>query len=162
MLFELGIGQNYMVGLAMMLHPIPHAVLHIWHATGYCTGLLTVWSPRGNPGMGRCWDTNFVSGLHPAAQSDIGEQQWVTGIHCVWSVAGWLIVYQFGILSLSCSQYSQTICLSRWDDNACLGVRNTCSIGAWPNSLDRRPPWYCTVSLLLQTNKQLWIILKWP
>ena len=42
----------------------------------------------------------------------IGEQQWVTGFHCVCSVVGWLIVYQFGILSLSCSQYSQTICLS--------------------------------------------------
>ena len=41
-----------------------------------------------------------------------------------------------------------------WDDNACLGVRNTSSIGAWPNSLDRRPPWYCIVSPLLQTNKQ--------
>ena len=26
------------------------------------------------------------------------------------------------------------------DDNACLGDRNTSSIGAWPNSLDRRPP----------------------
>ena len=29
---------------------------------------------------------------------------------CVCSVVGWLIVYQLGILSLSCSQYSQTIC----------------------------------------------------
>ena len=33
-----------------------------------------------------------------------------------------------------------------WGDIACLGVRNTSSIGAWPNSLDRRPPWYCSVS----------------
>ena len=32
-----------------------------------------------------------------------------------------------------------------WDNNACLGVRNTSSIGAWPNSLDRRPPKYCIV-----------------
>ena len=62
----------------------------------------------------------------------------------------WLIAYQVGILSLSCSQYSLNICLSGWDDNTCLGVRN---IGSWPNSLDRRPPWYCTVSPLLQTNK---------
>jgi hypothetical protein len=74
---------------------------------------------------------------------------------CVCSVVGWLIVYQLGILSLSCSQYIQTICWRRWDDNACLGVRNTSSIGAWPNSLDRRPPWYCIVSPLLQTNKQI-------
>ena len=72
---------------------------------------------------------------------------------CMWSVVGWLIVYQLGILSLSCSQYSQTICWHGWDDNTCLGVRNTSSKGAWPNSLDRRPPWYCIVSLLLQTNK---------
>ena len=63
------------------------------------------------------------------------------------SVVEWLIVYQLGILSLSCSQYSQTICWPRWDDNACLGVRNTSSIGAWPNSLDRRLPWYCISSV---------------
>ena len=74
-------------------------------------------------------------------------------------------MYQLGILSLSCSQYSQTICWLGWDDNACLGVRNTSSTGAWPNSLDRRLPWYCIVSPLLQTNKQtylrhcLWIII---
>ena len=58
-------------------------------------------------------------------QPAIGEQQWVTVSLCVWSVVGWLIVYQFGTLSLSCSQHSQTICLSGWDDNACLGVRST-------------------------------------
>ena len=29
-----------------------------------------------------------------------------------------------------------------WDDNACLGVRNTSSIGAWPNFLVWRPLWY--------------------
>ena len=32
-----------------------------------------------------------------------------------------------------------------WDDNACLGVSNISSIGAWPNSIGRRPPWYCIV-----------------
>ena len=43
-----------------------------------------------------------------------------------------------------------------WDDNACLGVRNTSSIGVWHNSLDRRPPWYCIVSPLLQNkNKKI-------
>ena len=51
---------------------------------------------------------------------------------CVCSVVGWLIVYQLGILSLSCSQYSWR----GWDDN-------------------RRPPWYCIVSPLLQTNKEM-------
>ena len=35
-----------------MLHPIPHAVLHIGHAT--VLGLRTVWSLWGNPGMARC------------------------------------------------------------------------------------------------------------
>ena len=39
---------------------------------------------------------NFASKIHSAGQSDIGEQQWVTGFHCVWSVVGWLIVYQDG------------------------------------------------------------------
>ena len=68
---------------------------------------------------------------------------------CVCSVVVWSIVYQLGILSLSCSQYSQTICWRGWDGNTCLGVRNTSSIGAWPNSLDWRPPLYCIVSPLL-------------
>ena len=97
-------------------------------------------------------DGNFVCGLHLTVQSAIGKQQWVTGFHCMWSVVGSLIVHQFGILSLSCIQYSQTICLSGWDDNTCLGVRNTSSIGAWHNSFDWRPPWYCKVSPLLQNK----------
>ena len=50
------------------------------------------------------------SGIMALWQSDIGKQQWVTGFHCVCSVVGWLIVYQLGTLSLSYSQYSQTIC----------------------------------------------------
>jgi hypothetical protein len=41
-----------------------------------------------------------------------------------------------------------------WDDNACLGVRNTSSIGAWHNSLDLRPPWYCILSPLLQRKRK--------
>ena len=48
----------------------------------------------------------------------------------------------------------------RWDDNACLGERNTSSIGAWANSLDRRPPKYCIVSPLLK--KRIYIILNPP
>ena len=45
-------------------------------------GLLTVWSLWGNPGMARLLrDVNFASKIHPAGQSDIGEQQWVTGFH---------------------------------------------------------------------------------
>ena len=53
-----------------------------------------------------------LCGIQPAVQSTIGEQQWVTGFHCVCvcRFVGWLIEYQLGILSLSCSQYSQTIC----------------------------------------------------
>ena len=34
-------------------------------------------------------DGNFACGIHPAAQSAIGKQQWVNGFHCVWSVVGW-------------------------------------------------------------------------
>ena len=90
-------------------------------------------------------DGNFACRIHPKVQSAIG-------FHCVCSVVGWLIVYLLAYyVSLSSSQYSQTICWRGWDDNAFLGARNTCSIGAWPNSLDRRPPWYCIVSPLLQT-----------
>ena len=54
------------------------------------------------------------------------------------------IVYQLGILSLSCSQYSQTIYWRGWDDNAYLGVTNN-SIGAWPIFLVWSLPWYCIV-----------------
>ena len=39
-------------------------------------------------------------------QAAVGH--WVSLYVC--SVVGWLIAYQLGILSLSCSQYSQTIC----------------------------------------------------
>ena len=74
-------------------------------------------------------------------------------------------------LSLSCSQYSQTICWRGWDDIVCLGVRNTSSKGAWPNSLDQRPPKYsilysisavsnsvqCRVSSLFKKNEIIWI-----
>jgi hypothetical protein len=31
-------------------------------------------------------DGNFACGIHLAAQSAIGEQQWVTGFHCVCEV----------------------------------------------------------------------------
>ena len=102
------------------------------------------------PHWARCWemDTSQSANCHqPAA---VGH--WVS--LCVCIVVEWLIVYQLSILSLSCSQYSQTICWRGWDDNACLGIGNTSSIGAWPNFLDRRLLWYCIVSSLLQTNKQ--------
>ena len=36
-----------------------------------------------------------------------------------------------------------------WDDNAC-----TLTIGAWHNSLDRRPPWYLVSPLLKTKTKQ--------
>ena len=32
-------------------------------------------------------DINFASWIHPAAQSDIGKQQWINGIHCVCEVS---------------------------------------------------------------------------
>ena len=92
------------------------------------------------------WNASCSAKYH--RQAAVGH--WVS--LCVWSVVGSLIVYQLGILSLSCSQYSQTICWQGWDHNACLGVRNTCSIGDWPNFLDWKPPWYCIVSPVLQTK----------
>ena len=64
--------------------------------------------------------------LQDRSHSTKGHRRAAVGfIVCVCSVVGWLIVYQLGS-----------------------------SIGAWPNSLDRRPLWYCIVSPLLykQTN----------
>ena len=79
-------------------------------------------------------DTSISAKCH--RQAAVGY--WV--LLCVCSVVGinnfgWLIVYQSGILSLSCIQYSQTLCWHGWDDNIYLGVGNTSRIGAWPNSL---------------------------
>ena len=73
------------------------------------------------------WKKLLRPNFWPIVQSIvlIGKQQWVWVSLCVFSAVGWLIVYQLGILSLSCSQYSQTICWHGWDDNACLGVRST-------------------------------------
>ena len=75
-------------------------------------------------------DVNFACRIHPAAQSDIGEQQWVTGLHCVWSVIGWLIVYEDGHY-LYPGQYSKTICQSQigwyrlWGRNILMARRST-------------------------------------
>ena len=66
---------------------------------------------------------NIFESCNPVAQSASGKRQWVTVSLCVRSVVGWFIVYSFGILSLSCNQYSQIICWRGWDDNACLGAR---------------------------------------
>ena len=57
-----------------------------------------------------------------------------------------------GPVILANGRYSQTFCWHGWDDNVCLEFRNTCSLGAWPNSLDWRPLWYCIVSPMLQTK----------
>jgi hypothetical protein len=109
--------------------------------------LPTVWLHWGNPGVARCWEmatlpTGYIPQFKVPSTSSSGSLGFI-----VCSFVGWLIVYQLGILSLSCSQYSHTICWHVWDDSAS-------SIGAWPNSLDWRPLWYCIVSPLLQTNKE--------
>ena len=126
--------------------------------TQLANSMVTLDEPGGWLGVKR-WqlclqDTSRNAKCH--RQTAVGH--WVS--LCVCSVVEWLLVYQLGILSLSCSQYSQTISWRGWDDNACLGVRNTSIIGAWTNSLDRRLPWYCMVSLLLQTDKQTWLLLQ--
>ena len=73
-------------------------------------GLPTVWSLWGNPGMARCWEMSTLpAGYIPSTkwhrQTAVGH--WVS--LCVWSVVGWLIVYQDGNY-LYPGQYSQTIC----------------------------------------------------
>ena len=75
-------------------------------------GMPTVWSLWGNPGwlgVERCQlclqDTSHRAKWHRWAA--VGH--WVS--LCVWSVVGWLIVYQDGDY-LYTGQYSQTICRS--------------------------------------------------
>ena len=42
---------------------------------------------RGRPGVSKVSRAvNFACRIHPAAQSNISEQQWVTGFHCVCEV----------------------------------------------------------------------------
>ena len=81
-------------------------------------GLPTVWSLWGNPGMARCRE---MSTLHAGyilqhkvtSASSSGSLGFIMNFHCVWSVAGWLIVYQDGDY-LYLGQYSQTICRSQY------------------------------------------------
>ena len=108
--------------------------------------------PIDNTNHNLIWSsTHSIVSFFTRHTSAICEQQFVTGFYPVCVQCCRLVD---SVPTLSCSQYSQNICWCRWDDNACLGVKNTCSIGAWPNSLDWRPPWYCKVSPLLQKNKQ--------
>ena len=51
-------------------------------------------------------DVKFACRIHPAAQSDIGKQQWVTGFHCVCEV---LIVYQDGDYLYPCLYSHQSV-----------------------------------------------------
>jgi hypothetical protein len=104
--------------------------------------LPTVGSLWGNPGMARCREmATLPAGYIPQRKLPSDSSSGSLGfIVCQQDCVAWLIVHQLGILSLSCSQYSQSICWCGWDDSTCLGVRNTSSIGAWPNFLNRRLP----------------------
>ena len=57
----------------------------VWDAVkGHCA--------LGDPGVARCWEMAIIAcGRHLAVQSAIVEQQWETGVHCMWSVVEWLI-----------------------------------------------------------------------
>jgi hypothetical protein len=64
--------------------------------------LPTVWSLWGNPGMARCWEMSILpAGYIPQCKVPSASSSGSRMVD---------IVYQLGILSLSCSQYSQTIC----------------------------------------------------
>ena len=91
-----------------------------------------------------CWQYGYTGGtwvwlgverwqlcLQDTSRSANRHQPSAVGHWVSLCIVGCLIVYHLGILSLSCSQYSQTICWNGWDDNACLGARNTSSIWAW-------------------------------
>ena len=74
-------------------------------------GLPTVWSLWGNPGMARCREMSTLpAGYIPQRKVTSASSSGSLGfIVCVWSVVGWLIVYQDGDY-LYPGQYSQTIC----------------------------------------------------
>ena len=72
------------------------------------SGIIPDW---GNMGLARYREmATLPAGYIPHAKCHrwAAVGYWVS--LCVWNVVGWLIVYQLGILPLSCSQYSQTIC----------------------------------------------------
>ena len=96
--------------------------------------LPTVWSLWGNPGMGRCWEMSTLhAGYIPqhkvTSASSSGSLGFIMNFHCVWSVAGWLIVYQDGDY-LYPGQYSQTICRSQYVMIPPLG-REHYSVHSW-------------------------------
>ena len=63
----------------------------------------------GNPGVARSQEMAILPvGYIPQRKvPSVSSSESLVSL-CVCSVVGWLIMYQLGILSLSCSQYSQT------------------------------------------------------
>lgn len=83
----------------------------------YTVNQRTLWSLWGNQGMARCREMSTLhAGYIPqrkvTSASSSGSLGLIMNFHCVWSVAGWLIVYQDGNY-LYPGQYSQTIFLSK-------------------------------------------------
>ena len=75
-------------------HQRPHWACWQYSHTGETRGWLGV----------KRWELCLRDTSRSAKCHRRAEQQWVTGFRCMWSVVGWLIVYQLGKLSLSCSQ----------------------------------------------------------
>ena len=85
-----------------------YALLHSEPASAL--GLPIVRSLWGNPRMARCWEMSTLpAGYILQCKVTLVSS---SGFHCVWSVVGWLIVYQDGDYLYS-GQYSQTICRSQ-------------------------------------------------
>ena len=79
------------------------AVFHIELAS--VQGLLTVWSPWGNPGIGQVSEKECIGHwIHPTAQSTLGELQWDKQVR--WGARlsgspGQLHFYEFTIFALN-------------------------------------------------------------
>ena len=76
-------------------------------------GSPTVWSLWRNPRMARCWAmsillSGYILQCKVTSPSSSGSLGFTTNFHCVWSVVGWLMVYQDGNY-LYPGRYTQTI-----------------------------------------------------
>ena len=68
----------------------------------------------------------YIPQYKVSSASSNGSMGFIVSVQCYRMVDSVPIRH---IRSLSCSQYGQTSCWCEWDYNACLGVRNTISMG---------------------------------
>ena len=110
--------------------------------------------------MARCREmATLPAGYIPQHKVSLVSSNWVS--FCVCSVVGWLIVYRLGTNQPILQPIKSVHLLTRV---RCLpkSQEHCSSIRAQLNSLNRRPPRYCIVCPLLQTNNQDRDLEKFP